>query len=414
MGVDWEPAIETAEGNADAYREASRYIAQKTLDLDRKGTWSAGVIEALKGLAHLETFADVPRAAASLKRAPIVIAATDLLGPHSPVPRYQTQPETNEAPTVLLNFTFNDQPISRPMALQAGMSYIFGASAAITDWPRNVAYFCIEWRTTVPESILVRSGFTITLEGETSNEGYLIARAEIPPDQGVDMTPEVTIQDVDGIQSVARVVGLRSFRLNTFVPSEIGIGLPMVAQRIVELLAELTARIPSLPRADRLILLHLLDATSRFAALALERSDLCDIDEKGFQKELKQALTMDHRIGRRIQEGSKLGGGEADLVLERIVNELEVSHSPVDFEQARKFIRQPTQYAFARDWTVSVLTILDDSPKSDPPGIQSNYMRCTDPPVHCWGSVHRPSMVATIIIFQCPAYGASLPDFGPG
>ena len=307
MAVDWEPAVEAADEKANAYREASRHIAQKTLDSDRKGTWSVGVTGALKVLAHLETFADVPRAAASLKRAPLVFAATNLMAPHSPAPLQQTRPEINETPTILLHFTLNDRPISWPMALQAGMSYRFGASAAITDWPRDVANIHIEWRTTVPETILVRSGFTITPEGKTSNEGYLLARAEIPPDQGVDMTPEVTVQDVDGKQSAARVVGQRSLRMNTFAPSEIGTGLPMVAQRIVELLAELEARIPSLTRADRLNLLHLLDATSRFAALASERKELCEINEKGFQKELKQALTMDHRIGRRIQEGSKTG-----------------------------------------------------------------------------------------------------------
>lgn len=68
---------------------------------------------------------------------------------------------------------------------------------------------------------------------------------------------------------------------------------------------------------------------------------------------------MDHRIGRRIQEGDELGGGETDLVLEHVVNELKVSRTPVDFESAQRFIRQPTQYASAGDCPISVLTILD-------------------------------------------------------
>ena len=278
------------------------------------------------------------------------------------------------------------------------MSYKFGGSAIVDDWPFEGAEIHIEWKTEAPKSIIDRTGFRIMADGKTSDGGYLHARAEIPPDQGVDMTPEVTIQDVDGNQSTARVVGQRSLRINTFAPSEIGTGLPMVGQRIVELLSDLNARIPSLPPADRLNLLYLLDATSYFAALAIERKELCDINEKGFQQVLKQALTMDPRIGRRIQEGLKLGGGETDLVLERIVNELKVSQMPVDFEKARRFIGQTTQYASAGACPVSVLTILDQSQKSEPPGIQSNYMKWAEPQVLTYGSVHTPSMVAIIII----------------
>ena len=398
MAAKWEPAVEAADGQASAFRDASRLIAEKVLTADRAGTWSDGVVEALKILACLETFADVPCAAASLKRAPVVFAVTDLLLPNSPVLQHQTQSETDERPTVLLHFTLNDQPISWPMALQAGMSYRVGASATVADWPRDVAEIYIKWKSAVPESVLSRSGLTITPGGVASDEGYLLARAEIPPTQGVDVTPEVTIQDVDGNRSAARIVGQRALRINTFTPSEIGIGLPMVSQRIVELLAELNAKIPSLPPDDRLNLLHLLDATSRFAALAVERKDLCDINEKRFQKELKNSLIMDHRIGGRIQEGLELGGGETDLVLERIVNELKVSRAKVTFESAQRHVNQSTQYASAIDCPISVLTILDQSPKSEPPGIQSNSMAWSYPSTHNSGLIHTPSMVAVIII----------------
>lgn len=398
MAAKWEPAVEAADGQAGAFRDASRLIAEKALTSDRTGMWSDGVVEALKVLARLETFADVPRAAAALTRAPIVFAVTDLLVPDSPVLQHQTQPETNVRPTVLLHFTLNDQPISWPMALQAGMSYRVGASATVADWPRDVAEIYIKWKSAVPESILSRSDFTITPDGATSDEGYLLARAEISPTQGVDVTPEVTIRDVEGNRSAARIVGQRTLRINTFAPAEIGIGLPMVSQRIVELFAELDSKIPSLPPADRLNLLYLLDATSRFAALALEKRDLCDINEKRFQKELKNSLIMDYRIGGRIQEGVELGGGETDLVLERIVNELKVSRTKVTFENAQRYVKQSTQYASAIDCPISVLTILDQSPKSGPPGIQSNFMAWSYPSIHSSDLIHTPSMVAVIII----------------
>ena len=181
----------------------------------------------------------------------------------------------------------------------------------------------------------------------------------------------------------------------------------MVSQRIIELLSELDSKVPTLPSSDRLNLLHLLDATSRFAALAIENASLSSVGEKEFQKELKEALVMYPRIGRRIQEGSELGGGETDLVLERIVNELKISSSHVDFSGAERFVGQPTHYASAGDCPVSVLTILDQSKKTEPPGVASNYMTWVYPQTHQTGASHTPSMVAMIIIpvgFPVPSH----------
>lgn len=175
---------------------------------------------------------------------------------------------------MLLHFTLNDAPASWPMALQAGVLYRLGASAAVDEWSSGPAEILIEWQSTAPESVLERRGFTILTDGKTTDTGYLLARAEIPPDQGIDLTPVATIRSVDGNERRVRIVGQRSLRVNTFAPADIGAGLPMVEQRIVELLAEASAKVPSLPRADRLNLLHLLDAISRLAALAIEKEEL--------------------------------------------------------------------------------------------------------------------------------------------
>ena len=398
MAAKWEPAVEAADGNAEAYRKASRLIAGNALRTERRGPWSSSVVEALEILAALEQFADVPRAAVALQRAPIIVPTTDLLTPPRPAARPAAQAEADVSPTVLLHFKLDDRPISWPMALQAGRLYRISATAAIDDWPGEASKIDIGWKSSVPMTILERRGLSIAPDGETGDSGYLVARAEIPSDQGVDLTPVVTIHSNSSDGQTARVVGQRSLRINTFTPSELGAGLPMVAQRIIELLAELDARIPSLPPGDRLNVLHLLDATTRFAADANEQKGLCGINESGFQSKLKQALTMDPRIGHRLKEAPKLGGGTTDLILERIVSELKVRRSPIDLERAQMFVRQPTQYASAGDCPVSVLTILDDSPKSEPPGIQSNYMGWAYPPTHGGGSALIPSMVAVIII----------------
>ena len=403
--IAWEPAVEAADANAAAYREASRYIAEKALDTPKRGAWSTAVCEALQMLAQLNMISEVHCAIQALQRAPITFPSIAVLttkghvpAPEGPSPDAQPPQETPGIPTVLLKFTLDDRPVSWPMALQAGRLYRIKATAIMDEWPEEWTNIEINWESSVPNTVLEQQGFSISRDGKCGDSGYLIARAEIPSNRGVDLVPRVAIHGVNTARYRANVIGQRSLRVNTFTPSDLGVGLPMVAQRIVELTGELDARIPSLPKGDRLNILHLLDATTRFAALANEQKELSGISEKDFQAKVKQALTMDSRIGLRIQEAPKLGGGETDLFLERIVNELKVSRSPIDLESASKLAGQPMQYASAGDCPISMLTILDDSPKTEPPGIQSNYMGWVYPQVHGVGPAHIPSMVAVVII----------------
>ena len=398
MAAAWELGTETADANALAHRDAARLIAQRALALERQEAWNVDVVATLHILANLEEFIDVRRAAVALQRVPLTAPVTNLLLPTRSPERPEPQPEAAAEPTVLLHFRLDRQPMSWPVALQAGRLYRISASAVVDNWPGDADRFEIEWDSPVPQTVLERQGFVVTKTGDIEAEGFLVARAEIPPDESVELTPVVTFHDSAGRLNAAHVVGQRSLRISTFTPWMLGTGLPMVTQRIIELLNELDARIPALPRPDRLNLLHLLDATARFAAFANERKDLRGIREPEFQARLKEAFAMDPRIGGRIHEAPKLGGGTTDLILERIVNELKVSRSPIDSDGARKFVRQPTQYASAGDCPVSLLTILDDSPKADPPGVQSNYMGWASPALHGLKVAAVPSMVAVVII----------------
>ena len=394
----WEPAVEAADANPSSYREAGRLIAHKALASERQGPWPPELVAALEILARLDDFLDVPRAASALRSVPLMVPVTNLRSSAPPRERPEPQPERVVQPTVLVHFLLDNQPVSWPVALQTGRFYRISATAVVDRWPEGIDRLDITWDSPVPDTVLERRGFAVAKGGQVEGEGYLIARAEIAPADSVELTPVVTYQDPGGRRYVAPVVGQRSLQVATFAPSLLGAGLPMVGLRVIELLNELDARIPSLPRPDRLNLLHLLEATTRFAALANEREDLRGINEREFQRKLKEALAMDPTIGRRIQEAPNLGGGTTDLVLERIVDELKVSRTNIDLDTARRFTGQPAQYASAGDCPVSVLTILDDSPKSEPPGLQGNYMGWAYPDVYGLATANVPSMVAVVII----------------
>ncbi|MFI5258996.1 MAG: hypothetical protein ACHQ01_05220 [Candidatus Limnocylindrales bacterium] len=400
----WEPSVEGAEPDASRFRDAARHLAGRAMGARRHGVWSAGLVAGLEILARLDAFDDVPRAASSLAHAALSIPVTSVFEVSRQwSPRSESKP-TEPAPTVLLRFDLEAQPVSWPMALSPGRAYRLRATAAIDRWPSNSDQLTIELGGDVPQSVIERSSISIRREALVG-ETYIVPRAEIAPGETAELVPTVSFSG-DGGSVTANVVGQRLLRVTTFDPATLGSGQPMVAQRIIELLAELDSKIPTLPSQDRRNLIQLLDATARFAALANERADLRGLNEQGFQAMLKAAYIQDPLIGRRIQEAPKLGGGTTDLILERVVDELKIQHDSIDIDDADKFVRQPTQYSAAADCPISMLTILDDSSKSDPPGVQSNYMRWAYPKIHGARRPRVPSMVVVVIIpigFRVPS-----------
>jgi hypothetical protein len=398
--IEWEPAVEEAVSDSSRFPRAAQHIAAKALQEEKRGAWSEQLVQALEILAGLNAFEDVRRSALLLDRCPIPASVTNLLEPLEP--RSAVNPpivnvEETPPPSVLLHFTLDDMPVSWPMALNPCRAYQISALVTVEKWPADAERLIIEFESDVPPSVIERNSIVVT-RGEQMGTAYLVPKVEIDPNHSVQLTPTVFFQTSNRECCPASVVGQRSLRVTTFDPSTLGSGQPLVAQRIIELLGELDARIPTLPRQDRLNLIHLLDATARFTALANERADLRGLDELNFQAKLKQAFVQDRFIGRRIQEAPKLGGGITDLLLERIVVELKIDHTGIDIDSVGQYGRQPTQYAAASDCPISMLIILDDSPKSEPPGVQSNYMRWAYPKLH---GVSRPavsSMVAAVLI----------------
>lgn len=395
--IEWEPAVAGADTNPSRFRDAARYFADRALTSERRGTWSEQLVEALEILRSLNDFEEVRRSAELLARAPVPASVTNLLEPDRAWSTPIVEDKEETTPSVLLRFTLDGEPVSWPMALNPGRAYRLGAHVTVDNWPSDAESLVIELDGVVPISVIERNPIVVP-RGEQAGEAYLIPRAEIGRDDRADLTPTAFFKSGNDKCHNASLVGHRSLRITTFDPSTLRSGQPMVAQRIIDLLAELDAKIPTLPAQDRRNLIYLLDATARFAALANERDDLRGLKELGFQAKLKQAFIQDRFIGLRIQEGRKLGAGTTDLVLERIVDELKINHKGIDIDDADRYVRQPTQYASAGDCPISMLTILDDSPKVDPPGIQSNYMRWAYPKLHGASRPGVPSMVAVVII----------------
>ena len=408
----WEAALADAEPSPERFRDSARFLAEQTANTTPLGAWSPGLRDGLQILASLGSFDEPERAAAALRRATLPIPMTTIFErPSGWTPRQQ-EPAANAPPVVHLRFDLDERAVAWPLAVEAGRAYRLGVTAHPDAWPVGADRLEIALEG-VPSAVLSVDPITITSAQERA-ETYMVSNAEIDVSRPAELTAIARFTGAD-LDLRARVVGHRRLRVTTLDPG-LATGQPFVAQKIVEMLGELGARIPTLPTQDRKDFVALLDATLAFASLAIERRDLEGIDERAFQQKLKQAFVHDQRIGRDIQEGTRLGGGVVDLVLRRINDELKVIHDAVDIGDAEELVGQPTQYGSGTDSPVSILTVLDDSPKDAPPGIPANYVRWVYPQLHGAARPAVPSMVAVVLVrvgFRRPSDWTDTPTQDP-
>jgi hypothetical protein len=122
------------------------------------------------------------------------------------------------------------------------------------------------------------------------------------------------------------------------------------------------------------------------------------VRESSFQQAFAAHLQANPLIGNELVEARRLGGGPSDLMLGRVVDELKVENDKaVTLATALAYHDQTATYAAPIDCPVSVLTILDASPKTRPPALMGNNLGWVYPDVHGQASF-APSMVAVAII----------------
>jgi hypothetical protein len=123
------------------------------------------------------------------------------------------------------------------------------------------------------------------------------------------------------------------------------------------------------------------------------------IKEKEFHDDLYSRLQAEPELGGRLERGSRLALGFLDVRHDGIMAELKVERiTPVSGSTAPKYMGQPTQYAAADGARLSILAVLDMSPKTSPVGVPENYMFTLQPALHGLDNPEAPSLVAVIVI----------------
>lgn len=123
------------------------------------------------------------------------------------------------------------------------------------------------------------------------------------------------------------------------------------------------------------------------------------VTEKQFHDELFERLLKEPELEGRVERGSPLGLGFLDIRHDKITAELKVErHTPVTRDSAPRYMAQVTQYASADGARLSILAILDMSPKELPIGTPENYMFPLVPAQHGIDDPLAPSLVVTLVV----------------
>ena len=123
------------------------------------------------------------------------------------------------------------------------------------------------------------------------------------------------------------------------------------------------------------------------------------VTERQFHDDLLDRLGRDPELSGRIERGSPLALGFLDVRHDGITAELKVERrTPVTKETVPRYMGQPTQYAAADGARLSILCVLDMSPKTSPVGTAENYLWQVQPALHGLTNPEAPSLVTVLVV----------------
>ena len=123
------------------------------------------------------------------------------------------------------------------------------------------------------------------------------------------------------------------------------------------------------------------------------------VTERQFHDDLFDRLGRDPELSGRIERGSPLALGFLDVRHDGITAELKVERrTPVTKETVPRYMGQPTQYAAADGARLSILCVLDMSPKTSPVGTAENYLWQVQPALHGLTNPEAPSLVTVLVV----------------
>jgi len=397
--VQWREAVNAAERDAVRFRDAARVKARQAGSALRRPypPHLEDAINVLSGLA--DPLDEVARAATILATVPLPLR---VLGPPDYHRRFR--PVLSEQPPlpmpVDVELMLDGQRVSDLETVVRDRLLRLEAHVRMDEWPAGAEDLRIELLSDVPSSAVARREIVVPA-GMDRGTATIMTSAIISPLTPVELMLSARFTGDDSLPAVRLLGDGRLCLATSDGADELPAGFPAATERIAEMIRELDAKRLPLTHDDRVHLLRLLGGALSFWSAAVDGhiSGLTrPVRESQFQAALAAHLQANPRIANELVEARRLGGGPSDLLLGRVVDELKVENDkPVTLETALDYHDQTASYAAPIDCAISVLTVLDASPKTRPPALIGNNLGWVYPEVH-GRATFAPSMVAVAIV----------------
>lgn len=399
--VRWTDAVWSAEEDATRHVAAARLRASRALSsIDDR--YPITLREAAQKLEVIENHDVSAQVAACLSAIPLPPRLTGLFRSSDRARSFVPEPEQADDPVVAILIRHRGQPVMRPTVVQPGALHQFEVEARVTEWPEGAEALEITFLSVHQRDFLYASEVRFTRGAMRQPLEIRVAGERPPGDPPLALTAQAAFA-LDGELSCARLAGNTTLEIVTFDPSTAApLDMPIAGLQLQHMMGELSNALPNLDAAVLRDTRLLLEAVARFAHTVLDDrlGQHEDVDEAWFQRELRGFLQADPQIGARLHERESRAGGFTDLGLGDIVLELKVEkESAISLAAAKeRYASQPTQYASAGDCQVSLLAVLDVSPKRAPAGVMGNQMGWAYPETTSGPDPPFPSLVGVIVV----------------
>jgi hypothetical protein len=407
----WDAATQDASDNADRHLHAARRRAEVALAgmLADQGSdpLLQPVVTLTAQIAAVEQARDIAGLARQLSSVPLPVRVIEERDRRYRPPAPAGEDAQRAVPAVGI-CRLDGALVTNAHVLRPDEVHDLGLEIRLTDWPERATAIEVTFLSVLTPSQARLPSFTFPLmhpddDGvyRLSASGSLSVSFTLPAGAPPQAFPIAARFTGPGMDEVLPVAGHSELRLRPFDSTTDALTRrPQLDERIVRLYS----------------VLHDMDLNSEdvqafcrlYTAIVDKAIDMqfdrtyrkgTHVTERAFHNDLFSRLLSDPALGGRVQRGNRTAGGFLDIIHDRINAELKVARqTAVTVETSHKYLGQPADYASDTGSQLSILVVLDMTPKKTPPGVLENYLGWMKPALAGLDDPRFPSLVGVIII----------------
>jgi hypothetical protein len=403
----WDAAVQAAEQDGGRFLAAAHRNAEIALQMLEAEDPSHGPLRTvLETMRDLTDPKDIDAARSRMGQVALPIQALE----DPPDRRFPGVPEEDEAPEprVVCLLRLGERPITGPVLVDPQRAYDLEVEARVLDWPdwadRLNVRFLSRWQGTaadVQDVALERPA-----EGAggvwraVAQGGVVVHATPAARDRPLMFTTEAELEG-EGRRESVEVLGYSELALHCYDPAVAYVtGSEVIDRRVYEVLVEVNGS--DAPEGERRAFGDLFQTLANEAQIIVADGIFRageHVREADFQQRLLER-TQSVLGAANVRTGTEVGGGQMDIVyLDTITAELKVEREvPATLDRAALYLGQPAHYAQAGGHQLSILCILDVSPRAAPPGVLANGIGLLRPRLAGLEDPQFPSLAGVIVI----------------